>query len=111
MQIEVVLPNRDGVLLPGAYVQVVLPLQASKTLTITANALMIRGEGLRVAVLDSSGNGRRCDGSAVLCGLRGWPRLPPANRRGARHLEGRCTMARGHAQRRHCQGTVVGALR
>ena len=52
MQIEVVLPNRDGLLLPGAYVEVSLPLAASKTLTIPANALLIRAEGLRVAVLD-----------------------------------------------------------
>ena len=52
MQIEVALPNRDGLLLPGAYVEVSLPLAASKTLTIPANALLIRAEGLRVAVLD-----------------------------------------------------------
>jgi RND family efflux transporter MFP subunit len=55
MQIEVVLPNRDGTLLPGAYVQVALPLQVSKALTIPSNALLIRGEGLRVAVLDAKG--------------------------------------------------------
>ena len=29
MQIEVALPNRDGTLLPGAFVQVALPLAAS----------------------------------------------------------------------------------
>jgi RND family efflux transporter MFP subunit len=53
MQIEVTLPNKDGVLLPGAYVQVLLPLQASKAMTIPTNALMMRGEGVRVAVLDA----------------------------------------------------------
>jgi RND family efflux transporter MFP subunit len=53
MQIEVTLPNRDGVLMPGAYVQVLLPLRASEGMTIPTNALMIRGEGLRVAVIDS----------------------------------------------------------
>jgi RND family efflux transporter MFP subunit len=53
MQIEVTLPNKDGVLLPGAYVQVLLPLQASKAMTIPTNALMIRGEGVRVATLDA----------------------------------------------------------
>ena len=53
MQIEVTLPNKDGVLLPGAYVQVQLPLQASKAMTIPTNALMIRGEGMRVAVVDA----------------------------------------------------------
>jgi RND family efflux transporter MFP subunit len=53
MQIEVMLPNRDGALLPGAYVQVLLPLQASKAMTIPTNALMMRGEGMRVAVVDA----------------------------------------------------------
>jgi RND family efflux transporter MFP subunit len=53
MQVEVTLPNKDGVLLPGAYVQVLLPLQASKAMTIPTNALMIRGEGVRVATLDA----------------------------------------------------------
>ena len=54
MQIEVSLPNRDGALLPGAYVQVSLPLQSSKALTISTNALLFRGEGMRVAVVDSA---------------------------------------------------------
>jgi RND family efflux transporter MFP subunit len=53
MQVEVTLPNRDGVLMPGAYVQVLLPLQASRAMTIPTNALMIRGEGMRVALVDS----------------------------------------------------------
>ena len=30
MQVEIALPNADGVLLPGAYVQVSLPLAASQ---------------------------------------------------------------------------------
>ena len=55
MQIEVTLANRDGVLLPGALVQVALPLQASKALVIPTNALLFRGEGMRVAVVDASG--------------------------------------------------------
>jgi len=55
MQVEVVLPNRDGTLLPGAYVQVALPLHASNVLTIPADALMVRGEGMRVAVVDDAG--------------------------------------------------------
>ena len=55
MQVEVALPNKEGLLLPGAYVQVSLPLAASQALTIPANALMVRGEGLRVAVVDASG--------------------------------------------------------
>ncbi|MGZ8203593.1 MAG: efflux RND transporter periplasmic adaptor subunit [Burkholderiales bacterium] len=53
MQIEVTLPNKSGALMPGAYVQVDLPLQRSQALTIPTNALMIRGEGIRVAVLDA----------------------------------------------------------
>jgi RND family efflux transporter MFP subunit len=54
MQIEVSLPNHDGTLLPGAFVQVALPLQASSSLVIPTNALLFRGEGLRVAVLDAA---------------------------------------------------------
>lgn len=53
MQIEVTLANKDGILLPGAYVQVLLPLQASQAMTIPTNALMIRGEGIRVALVDA----------------------------------------------------------
>ena len=55
MQVEIALPNRDGILLPGAYVQVQLPLPAGAPMTIPANALLIRAEGIRVAVLDPQG--------------------------------------------------------
>lgn len=55
MQIEVTLPNREGILMPGAYVQVSLPLQASKALTIPTNALLIRGSGMSVATVDAQG--------------------------------------------------------
>jgi len=55
MQVEVSLPNKDGTLLPGAYVQVSLPLAASQSLTIPANALIFRAEGTRVAVVDARG--------------------------------------------------------
>ncbi|MDM0016221.1 efflux RND transporter periplasmic adaptor subunit [Variovorax saccharolyticus] len=58
MQVEVALPNRDGVLLPGAYVQVSLPLTPSRALTIPANALLFRAEGTRVAVVDAEGKVR-----------------------------------------------------
>jgi RND family efflux transporter MFP subunit len=54
MQIEVALPNRDGTLLPGAFVQVALPLKASSSLVIPTNALLFRAEGTRVAVLDAA---------------------------------------------------------
>jgi multidrug efflux pump subunit AcrA (membrane-fusion protein) len=55
MQIEIALPNRDDVLLPGAYVQVAMPLQGNKTLIMSTNALMFRSEGVQVAVVDQSG--------------------------------------------------------
>jgi len=55
MQVEVSLPNKDGALLPGAYVQVALPLTASATLSVPSNTLLFRGEGTRVAVIDAQG--------------------------------------------------------
>ncbi|MEJ8812555.1 efflux RND transporter periplasmic adaptor subunit [Variovorax ureilyticus] len=55
MQVEVSLPNKEGTLLPGAYVQVSLPMAASQSLTIPANALLFRAEGTRVAVVDAQG--------------------------------------------------------
>ena len=55
MQVEIALPNRDGALLPGAYVQVQLPLQAAASLAIPANTLLIRAEGIRVALVDAQG--------------------------------------------------------
>jgi len=55
MQAEVSLPNRDGALLPGAYVTVNLPLPASEGLTVPINALLFRGEGTRVAIVDAKG--------------------------------------------------------
>ena len=55
MQVEVSLPNKDGALLPGAYVQVALPLAASPTLSVPSNALLFRGEGTRVALVDPQG--------------------------------------------------------
>jgi RND family efflux transporter MFP subunit len=51
MQVEISLPNKDGVLLPGAFVQVALPLQPSGVTTIPTNALLIRAEGPRVAAV------------------------------------------------------------
>ena len=41
--------------MPGAYVQVALPLAVSQVLTIPANSLIIRREGVRVAVVDGGG--------------------------------------------------------
>jgi RND family efflux transporter MFP subunit len=54
MQVEINLRNPDGALLPGAYVQVSLPLAASSTLVIPTNVLLFRPEGTRVAVVDAS---------------------------------------------------------
>jgi len=55
MQVEVSLPNKDGALLPGAYVQVGLPLAASGALSVPTNTLLFRGEGTRVAVVGAGG--------------------------------------------------------
>ena len=55
MQIEVTLPNKDGALMPGAYVQVALPLAAGEQVVIPTNALMFRSEGVRVASVDAAG--------------------------------------------------------
>ena len=54
MQVEINLPNRDGTLLPGAYVQVDLPLAGAKTLVVPTNVLLFRGEGTRVALVDAA---------------------------------------------------------
>ena len=84
MQVEVSLPNREGLLLPGAYVQVGLPLQGSKEMTIPTNALMFRAEGIRVAAVDAAGKvklvpvkvGRNFGPSVeVIDGIRGDERL------------------------------------
>lgn len=55
MQVEVALPNADGKLLPGAYVQVVLPLPGGSTLVAPTNALLFRPEGTMVGVVDAQG--------------------------------------------------------
>ena len=56
MQIEVSLPNHDGALLPGAFVQVAVPLAASHALEVPSDALLFRGEGARLAVVDDQGH-------------------------------------------------------
>ncbi len=55
MQVEIALPNKDGTLLPGAYVQVDLLLAGNRTLVVPSNVLLFRGEGTRVAVVDAAG--------------------------------------------------------
>jgi RND family efflux transporter MFP subunit len=50
--VEVDVDNRNGTLLPGAYVLVHLKLpQSANSLTIPANTLLFRSEGLRVGVV------------------------------------------------------------
>lgn len=55
MQVEISLPNNAGTLLPGAFVQVALPLVASQALSIPNNALVIRADGVKVAVVNAQG--------------------------------------------------------
>ena len=55
LQTEISLPNPDGALLPGAYVEASLKLGADGVLTVPTNALLLRAEGPRVAVVDDKG--------------------------------------------------------
>jgi RND family efflux transporter MFP subunit len=55
LQIEVTLPNPDGRLRPGAYVQVALPSTAHARLLVPGNTLLFRAEGPRLAVVDANG--------------------------------------------------------
>lgn len=52
MQVEIALPNPDGALMPGAFVQVALPLKPSGALVIPTDALLFRRDGTSVAVVD-----------------------------------------------------------
>ncbi len=58
MQVEVALPNREGILLPGAFVQVALSLAPSGMLSVKSNTLMFRADGTRVALVDDKGTVR-----------------------------------------------------
>src|SRR5579864_4453643 len=55
LQIEVTLPNPDGKLRPGAYVQVAVPAVAHAQMMVPGNALLFRAEGPRLAVVDAQG--------------------------------------------------------
>lgn len=56
VQVEVAVPNKEGKLLPGAYVEVALPLQGgSKALLVPPNTLQFRQDGPRVAVVGEGG--------------------------------------------------------
>ncbi len=54
-RVELSLPNPDGTLAPGAYVNVSLPLAPKGPLSIPANTLLFRAEGPNVAVVDDEG--------------------------------------------------------
>ena len=56
LQVEVVIPNKDGQLLPGAFVQAGLKLAGAGVLTVPANTLLFRAEGPRIGVVDDHGH-------------------------------------------------------
>lgn len=55
LQVEVTLPNPEGKLRPGAYVQVSVPQVLRSHWLVPGNALLFRAEGPRLAVVDSQG--------------------------------------------------------
>ena len=57
LQVEVNLPNHDGRLLPGAYVEVALQVDAAtrSILTVPNNSLLFRAEGTLVATVSEHG--------------------------------------------------------
>jgi RND family efflux transporter MFP subunit len=57
LQIEVNLPNHDGKLLAGAYVQAELPIKSNgNALTVPSNVLLFRPDGVKVAVVGEGGH-------------------------------------------------------
>ena len=57
LQMEVDLPNHDGKLLAGSYVQVAMPVSgASTALIVPSNVILYRPEGTKIATLDSTGH-------------------------------------------------------
>ena len=55
LQVEVTLPNPDGKLRPGAYVQVAISNAVRSRLLVPGNALLFRAQGPQLAVVDSNG--------------------------------------------------------
>jgi len=56
MQVEIRIPNPDGALITGSYVQVTLPVDVvADALVIPTNVLLFRPEGTRVALVDAAG--------------------------------------------------------
>jgi RND family efflux transporter MFP subunit len=58
MQVEIALPNKDGALLPGAFVNVELAAAPSGALIVPSNALLFRSQGVQVAKVDNTGTVR-----------------------------------------------------
>ena len=58
MQVEIALPNKDGALLPGAFVNVELATAPSGTLAVPSNVLLFRSQGVFVAKVDGGGTVR-----------------------------------------------------
>lgn len=55
LQVEIHLPNPDGVLRPGTYVQVAMPAIAHANLIVPGNTLLFRAQGTQLAVVDDNG--------------------------------------------------------
>ncbi len=55
LQVEINIANQGGKLLPGAYVEVMMPASQRAGLTVPVNTLLLRGEGPRIAVLGKDG--------------------------------------------------------
>jgi RND family efflux transporter MFP subunit len=56
MQVEIRVPNPDGALIAGSYVQVTLPIRQNQSaLIVPTNVLLFRPDGTRVASIDSKG--------------------------------------------------------
>lgn len=59
MQVEIRVPNSQGALIAGSYVQALLPIkQDGSALILPTNALLFRPDGPRVAIVDERGNVR-----------------------------------------------------
>jgi len=56
MQVEIRVPNPNGALIAGSYVQVVLPINVdADALVVPTNVLLFRPDGSRVALVDAGG--------------------------------------------------------
>jgi len=57
LQVEIRVPNPNGALLAGAYVQALLPIKGDRAGTVVpTNVLLFRADGPRVAVVDAGGH-------------------------------------------------------